>query len=93
MLFQLSLLLVLAACARAEIVPDPRVIEPPIRVDMPPPAETARLSARNVFQTFISMPVDHFNPQNSDTFLMVCSYLINNFLLPKLYSFKFTRWP
>ncbi|XP_063533184.1 putative serine protease K12H4.7 [Cydia strobilella] len=67
--------LFLLASAGAEVVPDPRVVEPPLRYDMPPPPETARMSTRNVFENYIRMPLDHFNPQNSDTFLM--RYMFN----------------
>jgi hypothetical protein len=46
------------------------VIEPPNRVDMPPP-EGSNILARNVQTAFVSMPIDHFDPQNNDTYLMV----------------------
>lgn len=54
---------------------DQRTIEPPIRVDLQPPEEYRSLNTRNVLQNWIRMPLDHFNPQNPDTFLMVCTYI------------------
>lgn len=48
-----------------------KIIEPPIRVDLQPPPETLRMSARNVATKWITMPTDHFDPHNRDTFEMV----------------------
>ncbi|KAM3967357.1 putative serine protease K12H4.7 [Aphomia sociella] len=49
-------------------------ILPTIRVDLQPPEEYTRLTSRNVWTSWITMPVDHFDPQNTDTFQMRFMY-------------------
>ncbi|XP_004924048.1 putative serine protease K12H4.7 isoform X1 [Bombyx mori] len=56
------------------ICAEPRGVEPPIRVDLQPPEETQTRSARNVQQNWVTMPVDHFDPQNTETFQMRFMY-------------------
>ncbi|XP_063824200.1 putative serine protease K12H4.7 [Ostrinia nubilalis] len=56
---------------------EPRVIEPPIRVDLQPPEEFNSRDAvamNDVITSWITMPVDHFDPQNTDTFDMRYMY-------------------
>ncbi|XP_050343385.1 putative serine protease K12H4.7 [Nymphalis io] len=49
---------------------EPRVIDPPLRVDLQPPEEFRSLSSRHVKTAWINMPIDHFDPQNKDTYRM-----------------------
>ncbi|CAH2105745.1 unnamed protein product [Euphydryas editha] len=53
------------------ILADPRVVEPPLRVDLQPPEDFEYRSNRNnVHTAWITMPIDHFDPQNKDTYQM-----------------------
>lgn len=70
--FQILLLILVVAPTLSWAEPKGRLVEPPLRVEMPPPVETGP-SAKNVFQSWMPMPLDHFDPQNSNTFLMVGS--------------------
>ncbi|CAH2071303.1 unnamed protein product, partial [Iphiclides podalirius] len=56
------------------VLGQPRVIEPPIRVDLQPPDSARHLSTRAVFESWLTMPTDHFGPQNADTFQMRYMY-------------------
>ncbi|KAL4707910.1 hypothetical protein ACJJTC_013701 [Scirpophaga incertulas] len=47
--------------------------EPPLRVDLRPP-EGSEALARNVFSGFVFMPIDHFDPQNNETYVMRYMY-------------------
>ncbi|XP_026755585.2 putative serine protease K12H4.7 [Galleria mellonella] len=49
-------------------------ILPTLRVDLQPPEEYNRLTSRNVSTSWITMPIDHFDPQNTDTFQMRFMY-------------------
>ncbi|KAL0882416.1 hypothetical protein ABMA27_000899 [Loxostege sticticalis] len=68
----LALCLAVLSTARAE----PRLVEPPIRVDLTPPEESNSRAAQatNVVQEWITMPIDHFDPQNTDTYQMRFMY-------------------
>ncbi|XP_049869941.1 putative serine protease K12H4.7 [Pectinophora gossypiella] len=75
-MFQLLLLcLACAALSWAELTPTTRIVEPPLRVDLQPPEEYQNLPTRNVNTLWITMPTDHFDPQNPDTFKM--RFMIN----------------
>ncbi|XP_053604159.1 putative serine protease K12H4.7 [Plodia interpunctella] len=63
----LILLLFVAWSCADEVVPN-------LRVDMQPPEELQAAATRNVHTAFITMPVDHFDPQNADTFQMRFMY-------------------
>ncbi|XP_050664411.1 putative serine protease K12H4.7 [Leptidea sinapis] len=47
-----------------------RVVEPPIRVDLSSPGDVQPLTTSNVKTDWITMPIDHFDPQNTDTYQM-----------------------
>ncbi|XP_068631483.1 putative serine protease K12H4.7 [Battus philenor] len=64
------ILIAVYACLLTPTWGEPRVLEPPIRVDLQPPESSRSLSTRNVLQSWVTMPIDHFDPQNSDTFQM-----------------------
>ncbi|GBP53518.1 Putative serine protease K12H4.7 [Eumeta japonica] len=51
------------------------VVEPPLRVELLPPKEALQRDARNVQTLWITMPIDHFDPHNRDTFQM--RYMVN----------------
>ncbi|CAG9559952.1 unnamed protein product [Danaus chrysippus] len=45
------------------------ILEPPLRVDLKPPVEYNRFE-RRVQTSWIDMPIDHFDPQNRETYRM-----------------------
>ncbi|XP_045494073.1 putative serine protease K12H4.7 [Colias croceus] len=47
-----------------------RMIEPPIRVDLSSPGDVQFFSTSDVKTSWITMPIDHFDPQNKDTYQM-----------------------
>ncbi|CAH0725332.1 unnamed protein product, partial [Brenthis ino] len=49
---------------------EPRFIESSIKVDLQPPESVRNLVARNVYTSWMTMPIDHFDPQNTDTYQM-----------------------
>ncbi|XP_041970240.1 putative serine protease K12H4.7 [Aricia agestis] len=53
---------------------EPRIIESSIRLELPPPP-APRSPARTVYESYVTMPVDHFDPQNTDTYQM--RYMFN----------------
>ncbi|XP_014367576.2 putative serine protease K12H4.7 [Papilio machaon] len=59
----------LLSCLMTLCWAEPRVLEPPIRVELEPP-ESSNLNTRNVLTSWITMPLDHFDPQNRETFQM-----------------------
>ncbi|KAG6450927.1 hypothetical protein O3G_MSEX006839 [Manduca sexta] len=69
------LLSIFSASCTAELVES--FVEPPLRVDLAALEDFKTLTARNalVYQSWIQMPLDHFDPQNTDTFLM--RYMFN----------------
>ncbi|XP_045765696.1 putative serine protease K12H4.7 isoform X1 [Maniola jurtina] len=66
----LSVLLSLFASIWAE----PRFIEPPLRIDFDLPVEFRSLTTSDVKTAWIDMPINHFDPQNRDTYKMRYMY-------------------
>jgi len=66
----LLLSLFAASWAEEQVAREPRVVEMTIGVDMKPPEEWDSLPTRNVFTSWMPIPLDHFDPHNSITFNM-----------------------
>ncbi|CAK1546040.1 unnamed protein product [Leptosia nina] len=49
-------------------------IDPPLRVDLSSPGDVNFLTTSNVLTSWITMPIDHFDPQNKNTYQMRFMY-------------------
>ena len=86
--FQIKFLLITTILAISWA--EERMVEPPIRVDLkPPPSFSFATPASNVYTAWMTMPIDHFDPQNTDTYQMVCSKFVNKL---NVMFFEANKW-
>ncbi|XP_022119901.2 putative serine protease K12H4.7 [Pieris rapae] len=57
-------------CAISTTWAEEMILDPPLRVDLSSPGDVEYLTTSNVLTGWINMPIDHFDPQNTDTYRM-----------------------